>query len=174
MCRRHRWGARSRGGVAPSLCARTPRPAARPSPAAYGRSWRTDRDQAWRRRLARRAAWLSLSERVNRPFVRELDRASEGGRGLLAGPLGIELVREVSDHEMLGAGTTAVLAGLGRGEMPAFAGSLGTGQRRLDHQQVGAPGEVDQLIVGTAVGAVGEAPALLVAQLDREGGCVMG
>ena len=53
-----------------------------------------------------------------------------------------------------------MLAGLAGGEMPAGAGALGPRQRRLDHQQVGFSGQLDQRVVGPAVGAVGEARAV--------------
>ena len=65
-----------------------------------------------------------------------------------------------------------MLAGLARGQMPAVAVALGTRQRRLDQQHVGVARELDELLVGAAVGAVGE-PAAVAGELDREGGDVV-
>ena len=65
-----------------------------------------------------------------------------------------------------------MLAGLARGEVAARAVALGTRERGLDQQHVGVAGEPHQLVVGAAVGAVGE-PAAVAGQLDGEGGDVV-
>ena len=49
-----------------------------------------------------------------------------------------------------------VLAGLLGGQVAAHAGALGPRQRRLDQQQVGVAGDLDDLLAGAGVGAVGE------------------
>ena len=71
------------------------------------------------------------------------------------------------EHEPARARAPAVLAGLARGQVAALAGALGARQRRLDQQQVGVARELDQLVVGAAVGAVGEPPPPLRGELDR-------
>src|SRR5689334_24583380 len=86
----------------------------------------------------------------------DVDGPAEGLLGLALRPVGVELVGDVGQHEPAHARLAAVLAGLGRGEMPARALTLGPGQRRLDHEQVGAVGEAHEILVGCAVGAVGE------------------
>src|SRR5437870_2186194 len=91
-------------------------------------------------------------EHVARP-VAELDRLPEGLARLSPRPLLVELVGDVSDDEPVCARALTVIAGLGRRQMAADAGALGPRQRRLEHQQVGVAGELDQLLVRSAVGA---------------------
>ena len=89
--------------------------------------------------------------------------------GLLARPVVAELVGDVGDDDPLGAGALGVLAGLRGGQVPADAGALGPRQRRLDDQQVGVAGDLDHLLAGAGVGAVGELAAALARDVDREG-----
>jgi hypothetical protein len=56
--------------------------------------------------------------------------------------------------------------------VPAGAVALGAWKRRLDEQQIGVSGEAHQIVVGTTVGAVGEARSG-AGQFDGEGGDVV-
>src|SRR3954452_5546541 len=107
----------------------------------------------------------ALRDVVHRALARDVDRAAERALGLPARPGGVELVRQVGEDEPLGPGARAVLAGLGRREVPALALGLWVGERGLDEQQVGALGQLAQRVVGRAVGGEREARAVLL-ELD--------
>ena len=64
-----------------------------------------------------------------------------------------------------GAGAAGVVAGLLRGQVAADPGALRARQGRLDEQQVGVAGGVDQLLAGPAVGAEGEPARALESRL---------
>jgi len=66
----------------------------------------------------------------------------------------------VGEDDSLGAGAPAVVSRLLRSQMAAHTVALGSRQRRLDQQHVGVAGEADELLVGAAVGAEGQPPAL--------------
>ena len=74
----------------------------------------------------------------------------------------------MGDHDALGPGLLGVLARLLGREMTAHPGALRARQRRLDDQQVGVAGDLDDLLAGPGVGAVGDVAAVLRADPDGE------
>jgi len=106
--------------------------------------------------------------------VRHVDRSPVTGGGLGANPICVKLIGEVRYDQPLGARRAAVLTGFARSQMTAHSGALGSRQRCFDQQQVGAAPELHELLVGRAIGAVGDATATLADQLDGIGRGVVG
>ena len=94
------------------------------------------------------------------PRAGDVDGPPEGPRALVAGPLGVELVGDVREHDALGAGAARVVAGLLRSQVAPGPGALRPRQRGFDEQEVGVAGDVDQFLARAAVGAEGEAAVL--------------
>src|SRR5581483_8965100 len=94
--------------------------------------------------------------------------------GLGSRPLGVKLVGEVGHHQPPRLRPATVVARLIWGEVPALASALGTRQRGLDEQQISFARKPDEVLVGRAVGTVGEPGAVAVRYLYRERPCVMG
>ena len=97
-----------------------------------------------------------------------VDRRPEAPGALGERPVDVQLIGEVRQDQALRARPGAVLARLLRREVAAGAFALGPRQCRLDQQQVGAGGEVAQLLVGRAVGGEGE-PCAVGGELDGVG-----
>ena len=109
----------------------------------------------------------SLSDHVvDRALVGDLDRPAERALRLAARPVASSSSEKWVSTSRLRPRPRAVLARLGRGQVPAVAVALGARQRRLDQQQVGVAGELAQLVVGRAVGAERE-PRAALGELDR-------
>ena len=116
----------------------------------------------------RPASALTALDRVDAPS-RATSTVAPNARCASRAPTRVELVGDVGDHEPLGAGARAVLAGLLRRQVAAVALALRARQRRLHHQQVGVARELDDLVGRAVVGAVGEPPAAVGDELDRVG-----
>ena len=71
----------------------------------------------------------------------------------------VELVGDVGDDQRADAGAGRVRTGLAGRQVAAVAVALRRAQRRLDHQQVGAGGELDERVARPGVGAEDEAAA---------------
>jgi hypothetical protein len=77
----------------------------------------------------------------------------------------------VGEDHPSGAGAASVIAGLARRHVAAHAGALGARQRRLHDQQIGVPGDLDQLFARAAIGSVRESPAAVGGgEVDGVGG----
>src|SRR6185295_14875018 len=109
-------------------------------------------------RVSDRTPASGPSDLVDGALVREVHRPAERLGALLAGPVRIELVRHVGEDHPSGAGAASVIAGLARRHVAAHAGALGARQRRLHNQQIGVPGDLDQLLARAAIGSVRESP----------------
>src|SRR5262245_12291850 len=95
------------------------------------------------------AAWEPCSlDLVGRAVAGDFDGAAEAAFGLLASPLVPELVGDVRNHHALRPRLLGVVTGLLRCHVPADAGSLGAGKGGLDQEQIGVPGDLDQLVAG--------------------------
>src|SRR5688572_33271291 len=78
---------------------------------------------------ARRTSRPPPSDVVDGALARHRNRLAEGLRPLIARPDLVELVRDVREHDTLGAGALGVIAGLGRRHVAAIAGALGPRER---------------------------------------------
>src|SRR3954454_4080934 len=99
---------------------------------------------------------------------RDLHRAAEAGLRLALSPEFVHLVGDVRQQDRLDASLARVLAGLARREVPAHAGSLGTRERRLDHQQVGSARDPDHVVVRRRVSAIREPPPAVGGRVDLQ------
>ena len=87
---------------------------------------------------------------------RDGHRRSEPLGALRCDPFRVKLVRHVREEHLSGTGAAGVVTGLRGRQMAPDPGSLGPRQRCLDHQEVGVAGELDERIVGAAVGPEGD------------------